>query len=198
MARRLLEPWSRMRLTSRKTRRLARAARAGFTLIELSIVVAIIGVLAVIAVVGYRKLTLNAKISEARNVIGAIRIAQEDYKTERGIYANLGANPCPSTGLVVPIIKTQWNNACSGGAATWATLPVHVDGPVQFGYNTEAGIGPGMPGYGFVNTAAADPTKPWYAIQAVADLDGLGPPNTKLSGNSATNQIFSDQTSEGL
>ena len=41
-------------------------SRAGFTLVELMIVVAIVGVLSVIAVVGYRKLVLSGKVTEAQ------------------------------------------------------------------------------------------------------------------------------------
>src|SRR5256885_1383646 len=70
-----------------------------FTPIELMIVVAIVGILAVLAVVGYRKLILSPKLTEANGMIGAIRIAQEDFKVERGIYADIGPTHCPGTGL---------------------------------------------------------------------------------------------------
>jgi type IV pilus assembly protein PilA len=178
--------------------RVARAARRAFTLVELAIVVAIVGVLAVIAVVGYRKLVLSAKVTEARNMISGIRIAQEDYKAERGIYANIGdTNHCPGTGLVVPLIKTAWNPLCNGGIAAWSLLPVHSDGPVQFGYATVAGsTGGAAPGYGFVNTAAGVTTQPWYVIHAQADLDGAGGLNTELVGTSFGNPIFSKNEGE--
>lgn len=172
--------------------RARRAARRGFTLVELAIVVAIVGVLAVIAVVGYRKLTLSAKVTEAKNMLSAIRIAQEDYKLERGFYANIGdTNHCPKSGLIVPLIKTGWDTTCNGGVATWSLLPVHSDGPVQFGYATVAGTGGTPPGYGFVNMTGGDATKPWYVAHAQADLDGTGTPNTELVTTSFTGQIFS-------
>src|SRR5690242_14199838 len=68
----------------------------GLTLIELMAVITIIGILAVIAMVGYRKYMLNAKVAEGRAGISAIRIAQEDYRTEKGAYANVGTGYCPS------------------------------------------------------------------------------------------------------
>jgi type IV pilus assembly protein PilA len=179
------------------SRRLAPGRSTGFTLVELAVVVTIVGVLAVIAVVGYRKLVLSAKVSEAKNMISAIRIAQEDYKVERGVYANIGPGFCPGTGDFVG--KTGWDKTCSGGAATWATLPVHVDGPVQFGYATVAppGVLPG--GMAWVDTTKADFTKPWYVIMAQADLNGDVPSGglrTELVGSSFDNNIFSHNEGE--
>jgi type IV pilus assembly protein PilA len=179
----------------------ARAAR-GFTLVELAIVVAIVGVLAVIAVVGYRKLTLSAKVTEARNMIAAIRIAQEDYKLERGIYADLGATPCPA-GAGTDQKKWAWTPTCEGGGTlpNWTALPVHTDGPVQFGYATVAGTGtpPGNIGQptNFVTVSSGVAAGPWYFITASADLDGDGTGGlyTELVGTSWAGNIFS--TNEG-
>jgi type IV pilus assembly protein PilA len=164
--------------------------------VELAVVVTIVGVLAVLAVVGYRKLTLSAKVTEAKTMVSAIRIAQEDYKVERGVYANIGTGWCPGTGMFVG--KVGWDPACNGGAATWATLPVHVDGPVQFGYATVAPPA-GVPAtIGWVNTAAANLAKPWYVIMAQADLngDGAGGIQTEVVGSSFDNNLYSRQEGE--
>lgn len=174
-----------------KRRRRAR----GFTLVELAVVVVIVGVLAVIAVVGYRKMILSAKLTEARNVISAIKIAQEDYKAERGIYANLGAGLCPTNGSTQS--KTQWDNtSCLGGA--WKQLPVHVDGPVQFGYATCAGTGAAVDNCGatWVTGWNNQGGKPWFTIYAQADLDGQGGLFTQLASGSGTNQIFTQNEGE--
>jgi type IV pilus assembly protein PilA len=169
----------------------------GFTLVELSIVVAIVGVLAVIAVVGYRKYILHSKISEAQQIISAIRIAQEDYRAEKGTYANIGTNFCPA-GAGTSDKKWGWNPACDGGSATWATLPVHVDGPVQFAYATVAGTTTmsGSPlNTTWVNWTAATRV-PWYVVKAECDLDGDTSNKTELAGSSFQNTIFT--YSEGM
>jgi type IV pilus assembly protein PilA len=170
----------------------------GFTLVELAIVVTIVGVLAVIAVVGYRRYMLNSKITEAQNVISAIKIAQEDHRAERGAYADLGNSLCPQT-APIGSTATQWNPACSGGTATWNTLPVHQSGPVLFGYATTAGTGsftaPGNTGWVAWGTPAA---RPWYTVVARCDLDADGDNTnrTELATASFTTQIFS--VNEGL
>ena len=174
--------------------RTSRSRARAFTLVELAVVVTIVGVLAVIAVVSYRKFTLSAKVSEAQNVISAIRIAEEDYKTERGTYADLsGASWCPTNGMAQ--VKTGWS--ISGTCAPYANIPVHVDGPVQFGYLTTAAPA-AVPNPGWVDMTQGiiqAATKPWYVVQAQADLngDGAGGLKTELMGTSFQNTIFSHQ-----
>src|SRR5690606_23219095 len=61
----------------------------GFTLVELSVVVVIVGVLATLAFVGYRRYRATARMAEATRMTTGIRVAQEAYKSERGLYANV-------------------------------------------------------------------------------------------------------------
>lgn len=162
---------------------------------ELAIVVVIVGILAVIAVVGYRRMILSAKLTEAKDVMSGIKIAQEDYKAERGVYANLGSTLCPTDGSQQ--VKTQWDNTtCLGGA--WRQLPVHVDGPVQFGYATCAGTGATVDPCGatWVSGWNNQGGKPWFTIYAQADLDGTGGTFTQLATGSGTNQIFTRNEGE--
>lgn len=56
-------------------RTLARRAQAGFTLIELMIVVAIIGILAAVALPAYQDYTARAKVSEALLAAGTCKTA---------------------------------------------------------------------------------------------------------------------------
>jgi prepilin-type N-terminal cleavage/methylation domain-containing protein len=177
---------------------MARRSRRGFTLIELAIVVVIVGILSVIAVVGYRRYMLHSKITEAQTMISAIRIAQEEHRAEKGIYANVGTNYCPA-GAGVGNVKVGWHPACSGGTSTWENLPVHADGPVLFTYATVASAAGDT-----ATSAITAPTdanwvdfssavaRPYYIVMAKCnlDLDSSTAP-TQLVGSSFTNQIFS-------
>ena len=167
-----------------------RTARRGFTLVELGVVVTIVGILAVIAVVGYRKMVLSSKVTEAKNMIGAIRIAEEDYKAESGVYLDLAGAYCPSDGTTQK--KWAWENpACNGNK--WAQLPVHADGPVQFGYAVYAGNSvaqpPGVAAQLIDLSAHAGRPVPYYVVHAKADLDPGGNV-TELAGSSFSGTIY--------
>jgi type IV pilus assembly protein PilA len=176
----------------------------GFTLIELMIVVVIVGILATLAVAGYRKLVQSSHVSEATGMVQSIRVAQEGYHSETQQYANV------STAInayypKAPVYQqiTAWGGPCStcNPGIAWSALPVHVDGPVMFGYATVAGLAGVVPtpaqvdlnGSPLVFPAAS--TTDWYIIAACADLDGnaVEPNNTHVYGTSWTNQIYVDR-----
>ena len=62
-------------------------SRAGFTLIELMIVVVIIGILAAIAIPKFNQISKQAKEAEARPLLKQLYTLQERYKQANEMYA---------------------------------------------------------------------------------------------------------------
>ncbi|HET9579643.1 MAG TPA: pilin [Usitatibacter sp.] len=61
-----------------------RRAQAGFTLIELMIVVAIIGILAAIAIPAYQDYTIRSKVTELVNAAGVCKTSIAEYYQTKG------------------------------------------------------------------------------------------------------------------
>ncbi|MEZ4254396.1 MAG: prepilin-type N-terminal cleavage/methylation domain-containing protein [Polyangiales bacterium] len=65
-----------------------RRSLQAFSLIELMIVVAIVGILAAVAMPVFGGYINRAKVSEAVNFVGIIKLRQESYRAEFGQYAD--------------------------------------------------------------------------------------------------------------
>ena len=65
-----------------------RGREAGFTIIELMIVVAIIGILASIAIPKYQDYVAKTKMAEAGEILSAVYTNQILYQSEYGTYGN--------------------------------------------------------------------------------------------------------------
>jgi len=180
----------------------------GFTLIEMMVVVIIVSVLAMLAIVGYRRLILSSNVSEANNMVQNIRVAQESYHSETLQYANV--SPALAAGNWYPNASpngktiTAWGATCTvcNAGYDWSVLPVHVDGPLRFGYATLSGLA----GSSVTPTTLAVSTAPggtltlpststtdWYLIGAMCDLDSDGAsPDTHVYTTSWSNQLYLD------
>jgi prepilin-type N-terminal cleavage/methylation domain-containing protein len=104
----------------------SRSRRAGFTLVELAVVIVIIGVLAAFGVPRFIKSVEKSKASEAFEYLASVRTAQERYQSQYGTYAtdvtqldiksaapkyfSVGVPMVPSAGdgTGTPSIKNSW------------------------------------------------------------------------------------------
>ena len=157
---------------------------AGFTLIELMMVVAIIGILAAVAIPAFGSYMKRSKTSEAVAFLGEIKQRQEAYRAEFGVYCgDLTYDWHPAT-TPTDAEKVDWDDGSI--PAEWTQLGASPDGDVYFQYGFIAG----GPGTGTVGGVALGPANEfWFSAQARTDMDSDGTVFF-VEGYSAKNDVY--------
>ena len=121
-----------------------RLSRAGFTLLELMMVVAVVGVLAAIAIPLLTSYQLRSKSAEAKTNLAAIRVLEESYYSEHQTYRSANAEPAAIPGTVAVAFDSV--------SSDFGPLGFVPQGQVYFSY----GIAVSDDGSGFTADAGAD------------------------------------------
>jgi type IV pilus assembly protein PilA len=138
--------------------------QAGFTLIELMIVVAIIGLLASIAIPNFISYQARTRRSEAFTNLGAVARSQQAYLAEQGMFFEAGSFPDPvSVGGVFTTVRMPWDAAAE---AAYAELGWEPEGGVFFAYDINTGATGGNNGTCACNMC--------FTASAVGDVDANG------------------------
>jgi type IV pilus assembly protein PilA len=113
------------------------AARKGFTLVELAVVIVIIGVLAAFGVPRFLRSVERSKASEAFQFLAAVRSAQERYSQMQGVYsASLAALDIQQTTPKYFTVGTMVASNSTAGSPTWTLTLTRIAATSSFGAYT--------------------------------------------------------------
>jgi len=135
--------------------RLRSNSKAGFTLVELMIVVGIIGLLSAIAIPNFISYQARSRRSEAYVNLAAVARNQSAYHAERGEYFEAGSWPdfVSLYGGDLSTRKMEWDAASE---AAYADLGWRPEGQVFYVYDTNTGATACTCTMCFTATAAGD------------------------------------------
>lgn len=169
-----------------------RRALAGFSLVELMVVVVIMGILSAIAIPIYSGSRRRAQAIEASEVLSRIVRAQEAYRAHFGAYSDVAhdetltgmnentAGSDPGDGVWWPRATTSTGQSFYGGLPlAWDQLGVRPRDTVRFSYKTFSGNANVTPSVGVSGDLGWSSLQPlerglWFYAAARGDLNGDG------------------------
>ncbi|MCB9739899.1 MAG: prepilin-type N-terminal cleavage/methylation domain-containing protein [Deltaproteobacteria bacterium] len=155
--------------------------RAGFTLLELMIVVVIIGILATTAIASYKRFARRARVQEAIAFLGDVRIKQESYYQTYHRYVSSGTafDDWWPKSMDWAIGAGTWDIDCNkpgdqanhpGWCALGAGFASQQEVYFQYVIWARNPAAPQAPPAGYIINANQD----WWVARARADFDGDG------------------------
>jgi type IV pilus assembly protein PilA len=157
------------------THRRHRGSHAGFTLIEVMVVVAIVGVMAALAVFGVRKLLTAGKAkADADDAMLAMASAIRTYYDRNRGYLDCSTDYDDFYPMTPNGKKHVLNNAGHGDQGCWSLYGVRM-GPTYMSFAVRAGTKndtPPLPS--FLSLTFPKPKEPWFVLVGTMDLDGDG------------------------
>lgn len=164
--------------------RAATSARAGFTLVELMVVIVIVSILSAIAIPQFRNYLQRARTTEAITFLGEIKERQTAYRGEFGQFCAVSGS---AFGAWAPRTTPDGDTVAWSvpAGSPWNQLGARPDGYVRFVYATIAG-NPGTSPAGIPGYTGADF---WFVSEALGDLNGDGT-QCMFESYSASNTIF--------
>jgi prepilin-type N-terminal cleavage/methylation domain-containing protein len=177
-----------------------RRSSAGFTLVELMIVVAIMGIISALAVSMLWKRAYEASVPDAIVVMKTLAAAEEQYRALNQVYYDV-----PDASQWYPTLAAE-NRKRSFWMATraanetrsndWYRLGPDIRQPVEFQFRVDAGIPgdnptPNLDGAA-IQLPASNPVEIWYLVQARGRVEGGSNPLCRLALASWSSAVAND------